>query len=127
LRRLETGATEIFEKRMFHGFSPELQFVLCGLATWRLTHLIVAEDGPWDVVVRLRARLGDSMAGQLMDCFYCSSVWIAIPFALIMTRSPLSWFVSWLALSGAASLLQVITSGEIVRSLPPPQSERKNQ
>ena len=29
------------------------------LAVWRVTHLLHAEDGPWDVLYRLRRRLGD--------------------------------------------------------------------
>lgn len=91
---------------MLNEFSFETRFVLCTLAAWRLTHLIVAEDGPWDLIVRLRARLGDGMAGRAMDCFYCSSVWIAMPFPFIMTRGVLNWFVCWLAISGAASLLE---------------------
>ena len=34
------------------------RLVLAVLATWRLTHLLAREDGPADLVVRLRARLG---------------------------------------------------------------------
>ena len=32
------------------------RFVLVSLAVWRVTHLLAEEDGPGDVVVRLRAR-----------------------------------------------------------------------
>jgi hypothetical protein len=35
-----------------------LRFALASLATWRVTHLLAEEDGPWDAVVRARARLG---------------------------------------------------------------------
>ena len=48
--------------------------VLGTLAVWRITHLLQAEDGPWDVVVRLRRRTGTGFWGQLLDCFYCLSV-----------------------------------------------------
>ena len=89
--------------------SIELRFVCAILATWRLTHLLVAEDGPGDIVVRIRARLGDSVAGRAMDCFYCLSVWIAAPIALFVSTSPISWLVTWLALSGAACLLERVT------------------
>jgi hypothetical protein len=37
------------------------------LATWRVTHLLVNEDGPADVVVRLRRRAGSGCAGSLME------------------------------------------------------------
>lgn len=78
-------------------------FVLCALAVWRLSHLLACEDGPFDLVVRLRQRAGDSFFGKLMDCFYCVTVWIAIPFALLLAHDAVTGLVTWLALSGAAS------------------------
>jgi hypothetical protein len=82
------------------------RFVLAVLATWRVTHLLAAEDGPGDIVVRFRALLGQSFAGRLMDCFYCLSIWIAAPAALFVTRYWLDWIMVWLAISGAACLLE---------------------
>jgi hypothetical protein len=58
------------------------RFVLSILATWRITHLLAKEDGPADLVVRLRARFGSASAGKLMDCFNCLSVWVAAPLVL---------------------------------------------
>lgn len=80
------------------------------LATWRVTHLLAEEDGPGDLIVRFRALLGASLAGKLMDCFYCLSIWIAAPAALFVTRRPLDCFLNWLALSGGACLLEKITT-----------------
>ncbi|HEU5048414.1 MAG TPA: DUF1360 domain-containing protein [Rickettsiales bacterium] len=94
---------------MLSDYSFEMQFLLCALAVWRLSHFLVAEDGPWDIVIRLRASLGNSMMGQIMDCFYCTSIWIAIPFTLLIARSFISGFILWLALSGAACLLEQMT------------------
>jgi hypothetical protein len=85
------------------------RFVLVSLAVWRVTHLLAEEDGPGDVVVRLRARLGDSIAGQAMDCFFCLSLWIAAPFAVLLASDVLAWGLTWLALSGAVCLLQRAT------------------
>lgn len=76
------------------------------LATWRLTHLVVAEDGPWDLVVRLRRAAGDGLAGQMMDCFYCASLWLALPFAAWLADDWPGRLVAWLAASGGAMLLQ---------------------
>ena len=91
--------------------SIELRFVCAMLAVWRLTHLFTAEDGPGDVVVRLRARLGDSLAGRAMDCFYCLSMWIAAPLALYVAATDvMSWGVTWLALSAGACLLERLTN-----------------
>ena len=83
-----------------------VRFILAVLATWRVTHLLANEDGPADVIVRLRALLGQSLAGKLMDCFHCLSLWIAAPMALFVDRSPLQWLFAWLALSGGACLLE---------------------
>ena len=48
-------------------------------ATWRLTALLVDEDGPFDVFRRLRtwAGMNSKLLGGLLDCFWCTSVWIA--------------------------------------------------
>lgn len=86
-----------------------LQFLLAALATWRVTHLLALEDGPWDIVVRVRMKLGNGFLGKLMDCFYCLSLWVAAPAALWITRRPSQWPLVWLALSGAACLLERAT------------------
>lgn len=82
------------------------RFVLAVLATWRVTHLLANEDGPADIIFKLRRRLGDGLIGSLMDCFNCVSIWIAAPFTLFVSTNPLGWLVSWLALSGGACLLE---------------------
>jgi hypothetical protein len=53
------------------GLSDLYRLLLGVLCVWRITHLFQAEDGPWDVIVRLRRVAGDSFVGRLMDCFYC--------------------------------------------------------
>ena len=79
------------------------------LCVWRLTHLLYAEDGPWDVVVRLRRGAGVGLWGKLLDCFYCLSLWIAVPFALFLGEEPTKRLLLWLALSAGASLLERAT------------------
>ena len=81
-------------------------FLLAVLATWRVTHLLANEDGPADIIFKLRRRLGDGLIGSLMDCFNCMGIWIAAPLALFVSTSPSGWAVSWLALSGGACLLE---------------------
>ena len=83
-----------------------LRFVLAVLATWRVTHLLANEDGPFEIIVRARARLGDGLIGGLLDCFYCLSLWIAAPAALFLSTHLHLWAMSWLALSGGACLLE---------------------
>jgi len=94
--------------------NPWLRFVLGLLATWRVTHLLANEDGPADVIVRVRVWLGERWIGKLMDCFTCLSLWIAAPLALFVSRRPVEWFFSWLALSGAACLLERLREEPVV-------------
>jgi len=91
------------------------RFVITALAAWRVTHLLAAEDGPADVIVRARARLGDGIIGRLFDCFYCLSLWIAAPLAFIVCRDPLERLVTWIALSGAACLFERFTEHDDTR------------
>jgi len=86
------------------GFWPRL--ALAALAAWRLTHLLAAEDGPFDLVLRLRRRLGHGTWGQLMDCPYCVSLWVAAPLALLLARDLLGWVLGVLALSGAVCIVE---------------------
>ena len=86
--------------------SLELQLLCAVLATWRLAHLLAHEDGPFDLIFKLRRRAGSGFFGQLMDCPYCSSFWIALPFAFWPSIDGLSRVIFWLAISGGACLLQ---------------------
>lgn len=81
-------------------------FVLASLAVWRISHLLALEDGPFDLIVRLRIRLGE--AGRVLDCFYCMSLWVAALMALFVSPTGQGWWCIWLALSGAAGLLHRI-------------------
>ena len=85
------------------------RFLIALLATWRVSHFLAREDGPAGVVLRLRRVLGSAL-----DCFKCLSLWIAAPFACFVTLEPLPLVVTWLALSGGASLLDAATSEAVV-------------
>jgi hypothetical protein len=76
------------------------------LAAWRVTHLLNAEDGPWDLVVRLRRIAGSGFFGKLLDCFYCLSLWIAAPLGLIGGSEWKERLLLWLAISAGAVLCE---------------------
>jgi hypothetical protein len=84
-------------------------FLLGILSVWRITHLLQAEDGAWDVVVHLRRTAGEGFWGQLLDCFYCLSVWIAAPFAIFLGQKLGERILLWPALSAGAILLERVT------------------
>lgn len=100
-----------------------IRFALGALATWRVTHLLAKEDGPADLIASLRARLGEGLLGKLMDCFACLSLWVAAPAALYVSRKPLEGLFTWLALSGAACLLERLGQEPVVIQSVAPSKE----
>lgn len=89
--------------------NPIFLFVLICLAVWRITHLLSKEDGPFDLVYTLRNKAGAGFFGSLLDCFYCLSVWISLPFGLWIGQNWWEKFLYWLAISGAACIIEKIT------------------
>ncbi|MFT3748834.1 MAG: DUF1360 domain-containing protein [Agriterribacter sp.] len=79
------------------------------LAAWRLTHLLQAEDGPFDIIYHIRKRAGTGFFGSLLDCFYCVSIWVAVPFAIWLGNRWWEMVLYWLAISGAVCLLEQFT------------------
>jgi hypothetical protein len=66
--------------------------ILYGLATWRITHILVREEGPFRVFDSLRwlsNRVGWGEGDERrtlfdMGCMWCMSVWVAL--ALLLLR-----------------------------------------
>jgi hypothetical protein len=79
-----------------------LDMVVAGLAVWRVAHMLKYEAGPWDILVRIRGKLGNSVLGKMMDCMKCSSVWIAIAIFIPGTR----YIVIVLAISALSIMLE---------------------
>lgn len=79
------------------------------LVVWRITHLLYAEDGPWDVLARAREVLGRRLLGGLLDCFYCLSLWIALPVAWLLGSDLEHRLLLWPALSAGAILIERVT------------------
>ena len=103
------------------------EWLLLGvLCVWRLTHLLVAEDGPWRSLARLRAAIGGGFWGALLDCFYCLSLWVAIPFAAVVGGGWPERVIAWFGLSGGAILLERLTTREALES-PPPTQRREDR
>jgi hypothetical protein len=76
------------------------------LSVWRVTHMLYGEDGPGDAFVHLRRKAGNGFWGGLLDCFYCLSVWVAAPFALLLGQDWKERLVLVPALSAGAILIE---------------------
>lgn len=90
-----------------------VELVIGVLAVWRVTYLLHAEDGPWQLSARLRRVAGSGFLGRLLDCFYCLSIWIAVPAALVMAQDWVSRILLWLGLSGGAVVIQRLLPPEV--------------
>jgi hypothetical protein len=80
------------------------------LAVWRLTHLLHAENGPWNLFDHLRRRFATGFWTSLIGCFYCLSLWVAAPFTLLATEGWRERLLLWPALSAGAILLERFSS-----------------
>lgn len=91
---------------------PLLPLVEWGLATWRLSRMLVKEQGPYHIFERLRRATGiEYESGDVLSypdwnplhCVYCTSVWVA----LVLGLAP-RWLRASLAASGIAALLEQV-------------------
>jgi hypothetical protein len=85
--------------------------VLCMLAVWRITYMLQDENGPFGVFARLQAWVAKhpDKPGSLSDgffCFYCLSIWVAIPFAVVSAKNAIGFIIGWFAISAGAIFLQ---------------------
>lgn len=79
------------------------------LVVWRITHLLHAENGPWNLLARVRDGLGRLGLGGLLDCFYCLSLWVALPAAWLLGSDLEHRLLLWPALSAGAILIERVT------------------
>jgi len=105
-----------------------LDILLIGLAAWRLAHMLVKEDGPFEMFSKLRKLVGieqivvrdgdkvdvaltakNTLAEGLL-CVWCVSVWTAtllyVGTLIPPLHAPFIWFSSILAISALAIVVQ---------------------
>ena len=83
--------------------------VLFGLATWRVSNLLVNEAGPFDMFTKIRECAGiehldgvptivpDKFFAQLLSCVWCASIWVGA-----------GWLIMWLVLPEVAPLFAAL-------------------
>lgn len=81
------------------------RFLIAALATWRVSFLLVREDGPWNIFTALRNKVGSGLVGRLLGCVKCTGMWVAIPLAFFVKGTWLELVVIWLALAGVTALI----------------------
>ena len=74
--------------------SDAIDLIVMAFAIWRISSMLVAEDGPWEIFSRLRYVLGikpDDMGvdyptnevAKALMCVWCTSVWISIVVSIL--------------------------------------------
>lgn len=100
---------------------PEwFHFVLASFACFRIAELIAVDDGPGDVLLWIRAKLGaydlgedgrpETSIARAVICPYCIGIWLAFFLAFAVMPAPIDWrlLLWWLAIAGGQALLQRI-------------------
>lgn len=97
-----------------------LTIILGALATWRVAHILIYENGPFQIFRRIRIKSGVvyvtdtdevfSYKYELFICLWCASVWVGLVTTLLMLLWPqiAPWIFMPFALSTLAILLDRI-------------------
>jgi uncharacterized membrane protein len=91
-----------------------LEYYVLVIVVWRITHLISSEDGPFDLIIKLRKQMGNSFIGKLMDCFYCLSIWIGFFAAWYAGNNITEIIILTFYYSGASILLEKLTNKNFI-------------
>lgn len=82
-------------------------FIIAGLATWRISHALLFEDGMFDICTRIRSAIVDAnnpfLVG-LFSCIYCLSFWIGV-LTTVIVLSGFTVVLCPFAISGVAILM----------------------
>lgn len=86
------------------------------LACYGLSFTIVEKDGPFDLLLRLRTRLGaydlaenglpERSAGRFITCPFCVGVWIGLVLVVMPPSSVGALFIFWWAVVGGQFFLE---------------------
>jgi hypothetical protein len=99
-----------------------LDLLVLVLATWRLTSLLVWEDGPFEALARLRRVLGvrydeanrpygGNWFARGLVCPACASVWFGLAWGVAYGLWPDARWLAWpLALSAGAIVVERIVN-----------------
>ena len=96
-------------------------FLIVALAVWRVSSLLVNEDGPFDIFAKIRYWVGVrfnqlsepygiNVISKGLTCVWCTSVWISGVGAIFISANILEYIVLVMALSAAAIVIECIVN-----------------
>lgn len=66
----------IFKKESMSSF---FYYMIMALGVWRITNLLMYEEGPYTLFGKLRTRIGKkSELAKIFSCFWCLSIWVGV-------------------------------------------------
>lgn len=97
-----------------------IEFVIFGLATWRISSLLVDEPGPFRIFIRIREKVGithdlddnvemipDGFLPGILSCVWCTSVYLGLFWTIMYLCVPFALYLALpFALSGMAIKVQ---------------------
>lgn len=83
-----------------------MDLLIGAAATFRLTFLLLYEDGPFNSLKKFQ-EWGATvpLLADILDCFYCSSIWVGMAIAIAIGASPGELALDVLAFSGLSILV----------------------
>ena len=93
--------------------STWFSIILCALAAFRITELLVIDDGPFDIFMNMRGwfyRPGTHglrhTIGEALVCVHCTGLWVSLVLAFALKHTSIVEFgIHFLAIAGLQSLL----------------------
>lgn len=95
-----------------------MAYLILTLATWRITSLLVNEYGPFNLLERMRYRLGvrydddlrrigTNVVAEAFTCMWCLSVWVGLVLSIALYAMPVLsvWLLLPFALSASAIVI----------------------
>jgi len=83
-----------------------IEFIVASLATYAVSTLVSAYDGPGMIFASLRRVWPNSWLQDLLECPVCLSVWVSVPFALLISSDWQQFLLNWLGAVGVVILIK---------------------
>lgn len=91
-------------------------FVLYWLAAWRVTALLCYDEGPFEVLTRLRRALARIGLQRVFMCFHCTAFWVSLLLVGAVFEPTWRSLILVFAIAGAASITERWLGGGIATS-----------
>lgn len=103
---------------------PVVELIILIMASWRLSHFLVEEEGPWQIMLKIRTLMGvtydqysqkqgTNAISDMLSCVWCTSYWVSwMWFLVYWSVRPVGLFIAVpFALSAGAILVEEVVNG----------------